>query len=177
MHKWQKVTGLILKKSRTRENDQLLVVYTKELGKIMVTARGAQKITSRRIGAIDTFNFVSLVVGENQHWFSLREVNLISSLQSVKADYQKKKHLLLIAEIIDKLTSLNQEDPPLFSYLKRFLSEEARGEIRDEDLFEKALGLLKVLGYSLPPKSIRSWVTLEQYLAEISERELFAREL
>jgi len=88
---WQKVSGLILKKSRTRDNDQLLTVYTKELGKILIYGRGAQKLTSRRLGALDTLNYVQLVVREFGHSYSLREISLKSSLQSLKQDFSKKK--------------------------------------------------------------------------------------
>lgn len=174
---WQKTTGIIIKKSRNRENDQLLVVYTKELGKIMVTARGAQKITSRRLGALDTLNFVHLVVKENQHFYSLREVSLMSSLQLVKENYEKKKHLLLILEIVDKLTSFNEQDLPLFNYLKKFLVEQKEVEMSSDALFEKTLELLKILGYSLPPKTLRSWATLEKYLLSLSERNILSTSL
>lgn len=174
---WQKVTGLILKKWRTRDNDQLLTVYTKELGKIMVFGRGAQKLTSRRLGALDTLNYVQLVVKEFGHSYSLREVNLKSSLQSLKQDFDKKKHLLLIVEIIDKLTSLNQQDLPLFKYLHVFLKKQADQSISSNEFFNQTIELLRIMGYSLPPKTIRSWVTLEQYVESLTQRKLSSKSL
>ncbi len=174
---WQKVTGLILKKSKTRDNDQLFTVYTKELGKIMVYGRGAQKLTSRRLGALDTLNYVQLVVKEFGNSFSLREVSLKSSLQSLKQNYEKKKQLLLLLEIIDKLTAFNQQDPPLFKYLHIFLKKQADREVSSDELFDQLTSLLKVMGYTLPPKSIRSWVSLEKFLESLSQRPFKARQL
>lgn len=174
---WQKVTGLILKKSRTRDNDQLFTVYTKELGKIMVYGRGAQKLTSRRLGALDTLNYVELVIKEFGHSYSLKEISLKSSLQSLKQDYEKKKQLLLLVEIIDKLTSFNQQDLPLFKYLHVFLKKQADKTSSADELFDQLVGLLKVMGYSLPPKTIRSWVSLEKYLESLSQRSFKARQL
>ena len=174
---WQKVTGIILKKNRTRDNDQSLVVYTKELGKILVYGKGAQKITSKRLGALDTLNYVEMVVREFNQNFSLREVYLKSSLLSLKLDYQKKKHFLLIVEILDKLTSLNQKDTELFNFLKQFLVSEAKSNVSEEYFFEKTLELLKVMGYSLPPLSLRTWPSLEKYIETLSQKTLLSREL
>jgi DNA repair protein RecO len=174
---WQKVSGLILKKSRTRDNDQLLTVYTKELGKILVYGRGAQKLTSRRLGALDTLNYVQLVVKEFGHSYSLREISLKSSLQSLKQDFSKKKHLLLIVEIIDKLTAFNQQDKTLFKYLHVFLKKQAGKSISQNEMYEEVTGLLKVLGYSLPPKSIRSQASLAKYIETLSQRAITSWEL
>jgi len=177
MQGWQKANGIIIKKSRNRENDQLLVVYTKELGKIMVTARGSQKITSRRLGSLDTLNYVSLVVRENHPFFSLKEVSLISSLQTLKTDYQKKRRLLYILEIVDKLTSFGQPDEPLYRFLKKFLVTNGTDSLNEDGLFQLTLELLEILGYTLPPESFRSWATLEKYLETLSEKNLLSREL
>ena len=174
---WEKVTGIILKKNRTRDNDQSMVVFTKELGKILVYGKGAQKITSKRLGALDTLNYVEMVVREFNQNFSLKEVYLKSSLLSLKLDYKKKKHFLLIVEILDKLTSFNQEDRHLFNYLAQFLINEAKNEASDEDFFEKTLELLKVMGYSLPPLSLRAWPSLEKYIETLSQKTLLSREL
>jgi len=177
MQGWQKATGLIIKKSRNRENDQLLVIYTKELGKVMVSARGSQKITSRRLGAIDTLNFVSIVVREHHPFYTLKEVSLISSLQTLKTDYQKKRRLLYILEVIDKLTSFGQVDIPLYRFLKQFLVTNAEEGLDEDSLFSQTLKLLQILGYTLPPQSFRSWATLEKYLESLSEKNLLSREL
>lgn len=173
----QKVNGFILKKNLTRDNDQSMVVFTKELGKILVYGKGAQKITSRRLSSLDSLNYVQMVIREfNQNYF-LGQVSLKSSLQSVKSDYKKKKHLLLIVEILDKLTSFNQEDRLLFNYLAQFLINEAKREASDEDFFEQTLGLLRVMGYTLPPLSLRSWSSLEKYIETLSQKTLLSREL
>jgi len=174
MQSWQKATGLILKKLRTRDNDQYLTVYTRELGKITVYGRGAQKLTSRRLGALDTLNYVQLVVREFGQSYSLKEITLKSSLQSLKQDFDKKKHLLLIAEIIDKLTPFNEQDLPLFKYLHAFLNKQAALAFSSDELFDQTIGLLRVMGYSLPPNSIHSWVTLAQYIEVLSQKSLRA---
>jgi DNA repair protein RecO (recombination protein O) len=174
---WQKATGLILKKLHTRDNDQLITVYTKELGKIIVFGRGAQKLTSRRLGALDTLNYVQLVIKEFGNGYSLKEISLKSSLQSLKQDFEKKKHLLLLAEVIDKLTAFNQQDEPLFKYLTAFLKRQAAETISDDDLFIQIVDLLKVMGYSLPPEILHSWVNLEKHIESLSQRSLKARQL
>jgi len=83
----------------------------------------------------------------------------------------------LIVEIIDKLTAFNQQDKTLFKYLHVFLKKQAGKSISQNEMYEEVTGLLKVLGYSLPPKSIRSQASLAKYIETLSQRAITSWEL
>jgi DNA repair protein RecO (recombination protein O) len=81
---FEKSTGIILKKIKGKDNDQILVVFTEEFGKLYIIAKGAQKVSGRRVGSLDSLNIIRFSYSENNDFYYLKEVDLISSLQLLK---------------------------------------------------------------------------------------------
>jgi len=177
MNPYKKTSGIILKKLRTKENDQIIVVFTKDYGKLYLIAKGAQKITSRRIGYLDSLNIVKVNLIEKKGFSYLKEIELLSSLQSVKNNYGKKKHLLLILEIIDKLTATGQVEKELYRLLLKTILNISRNQISNEKILLVIRQALKLLGYYLEPSNSNDLESIKIYIESLSDRQVISRKL
>ena len=177
MNPYKKTNGIILKKLRTKANDQIVVIFTQDYGKLYLIAKGAQKITSRRIGYLDSLNIVKLNLIEKGRFSYLKEIELLSSLQSVKNDYEKKKYLLLILEIIDKLTATGQVEKELYQLLQKTILNISRNQISEEKILLVIKQILKILGYYLEPNNSSNLKSIKTYIEALSDKPVISREL
>jgi len=167
-----KATGFILKKIFSKEKDKTVVIFTKEFGKIFLIGKSVQTITSRRLGCLDTLNYVEFNFSTRGNFHYLKEISLLSSLESLKFDYQKKKNLLLFCEILDKILPVGQVETEVFDLTKNFLVKLAQ-EREEEELLKTAFNqLLFKLGYLESSQKIKSLKSLNQHLEEITEKKV-----
>lgn len=144
---YRKSAGFILKRIAAREADMTLVVFTQNFGKIFLIAKGAQKITSKRLPALDRLGMIHLQFVEKSSFLYLRTVDLLSSLQSIKYDLTTRTLLLLVADILDGLLPVHQPEQELFIRFKHYIRA-----LLHEDVHVATLAFLKdtlsLLGYA-----------------------------
>jgi DNA repair protein RecO (recombination protein O) len=167
------VTGIILKKVRSKNNDKTVVLFSRELGKLYLVAKGAQKITSKRLTSLDSLNVVKVNFSERFGFMYIREVDVVSRLQTIKDDYDKRRLLLLFAEVLDKLLPLNQKEEEVYEESLAFLRKLSKGVASDRSIVKDVNALLLLLGYSHATKQpTYSLEELQRLLEQITEREI-----
>lgn len=179
MKRYEKATGIILKKLRSKERDQTFVVFTKEFGKLIFTAKGAQKITSKRVSTLDTLNAVSINFYEHNSYYFIKEIDLLSTMQSVKDDYDKRSALLIIAEIVDKLLPLNQKEEAIFALMAKSLKKIQISDCDKPFMTKLIEELLALFGYSVNTMDLNlaDESSVERVFATIAERPLVSWQL
>lgn len=166
-------TGIILKKLRTKNDDKTVVLFSQEFGKLFLVAKGAQKITSRRLSSLDSLNVVHIQFTEHHSFYYIREVDVVSRLQTIKDDYSKRRLLLLFAEVLDKLLPLNQREDHIFEECMGFLRKLGKGTAHTDTIVCNIYQLLLLFGYSHGQE--RETVTmaqLQKLLEQVTEREI-----
>ena len=58
----QRVHGLVVREMMHGENDKLLVILTKETGRLLVCAKGARSIKNRHFAAVQLFSYSEFVL-------------------------------------------------------------------------------------------------------------------
>lgn len=113
--------GFVVKKTDVGEYDQLIVLYTKEFGKIKAVAKSITKSESKQAAHLDTLNLVDFeLIKGNGH-------PIITSSVSIKTHPNIKKNLRALAissfltEMIDKLIYDHDSDPNLWNFFVQFL--------------------------------------------------------
>lgn len=76
-----KVEGIILKRRNLGEADRILTVFSKNLGKISVLAKGVRRITSRRAGNVELLNRVSMYLHRAKSFLILTEAISLNTFQ------------------------------------------------------------------------------------------------
>ena len=132
MRKEFKTLGVVLKKKRLKDKDLLVILLTKERGKLPLLAKGVQKITSRRLSHLDTGNLIRARISEKNDFFYLSETNLVSGFSSIKESFEKATNFFLILKIFEKIAPEAQEDKELFQFLLREIKNIDKGKFSKE---------------------------------------------
>jgi len=142
-----KTEAVVLKKRLLLNQDLLVVLFSESQGKIVVIAKGARKITSKRLPHLETANLINVILNKRKERLYLQESRLISGFSQLKADEKKVTDLYQFFYVIEKLLPENQKEEQVYHLVKLFLiemskSKETRGLLTD--YFNQ---LLKILGY------------------------------
>lgn len=77
--------GVVLKSFNHKDSDKIYTIFSKDLGKISVWAKGVRKISSRRAGNLDTLNLVKVGLSEGDFGKRyVQEAVLVNSFSKIK---------------------------------------------------------------------------------------------
>lgn len=166
--------GIVIRRQNKGESDQLLTIYTKKYGKLIVHARGIRKPQAKLAGHAGLFYLtdVSFVPGKRQKVLTgAREIEHFGQLRKDLAKIQAARH---IARLVDAYTIPDQKDEDMFHLVLGAFDYLNRKELRPLELkfflryFE--FKFLSVLGYEPEDKTIVRVFESERIV--LSEREL-----
>lgn len=112
------VHGIILQHNNFREVDRLLTVYTEEMGKLQVIARGARKISSKMAGSLEPLLEVQMMFVHGRYNNTVTSVEVLNSWQPLKTDVDKVQFANYISMILDRSTRDQQRDGRIFHLYK-----------------------------------------------------------
>lgn len=162
-----KITGFIIKRSNLAEADKLLTVFSREHGKIILTAKGVRRIKSRRAPHLELFNLTSLSIHKN----IITEAKIINDYAVIKKDLKTVGYLYYIFEIINKIVPENEPHTNIFDLVLGFLNMPVTQEAV-KNLMIKIMWDLGYLPYGEYPK-----VSVTDFLESIAERRIHSKRL
>lgn len=95
--------GIILSKKDRGEADRIFTFYTKDFGRLELTAKAVRKIKSKLRAGLDLFYLseVEFIQGKNQK--TITDVILLDKFKNLREDVDKLKVAYQIASLADKL--------------------------------------------------------------------------
>ena len=142
--------GIILVKRKILHSDVLIVVLTHHFGKIALLAKGVQKITSKRISALQTGNIVRVIFSQKQDSLRyLSSVELVSHLSAIKKDLTKLQHLYIILYLFERMVPDNQKDPHIYLLCKNLIIQLANSNLNEFQISKAMSEILSALGYGI----------------------------
>ncbi|MBI4225814.1 DNA repair protein RecO [Candidatus Roizmanbacteria bacterium] len=149
-----KTEAIVLRKRPLPNQDKIITLFTKELGKVVAFAKGIKKITSRRLPHVQTANLINAVLYKKDSRFYLQETDLISGFSQIKKNPHKIQLLYLFLFVVERLLPENQLETDAYKLVLKFLIELSETESQGSSLLTKYLNkVLKLLGYSKEDKS------------------------
>ena len=139
-----KTEGIILKKAGLNEVDRLLTVYTKELGKVLVSAKGVRRLESKLRYSIEPISYVKLILVEGKNFLILKDTVLKNQFLKIKKDLEKTKIAKEIADLIDEAIAGEEKDENIWKLILNIFKDLNTGKI---DLKEFQKNLIELLGY------------------------------
>ncbi|MCD7033062.1 DNA repair protein RecO [Metabacillus sp. GX 13764] len=142
----QKCEGIVIRTNDYGESNKIVTLYTRELGKTGVMARGAKKPSSRLSAVTQPFTYGMFLFQKSSGLGGLQQAETIDSMRAIREDIFLTAYASYISELLDKGTDNNQINPYLFElYYQtlRLLGEEQDPEILTR-IFE--LKMLAVIG-------------------------------
>lgn len=136
--------GIILKEADLNEVDRLLTIYTKELGKINVSAKGVKKIESKLRYSIEPISYVRLILVEGKNFLILKDAVLKDQFLKVKKDLEKIKIIKEMIDFIDEAIIGEEKDKEIWKLILLTFKDKILTKKSLSDFKKK---LIKLLGY------------------------------
>lgn len=151
MYKREVVDGLVLKNVNYKEADKIYTLFSPQLGKFSISAKGIRKISSRRMASLDTLTHVNLVYSMSPNGYrTLQEVKIIHTYPKVKSSIKTLSKALYITEVVH-----------------RFIDEDLHHELKEVglifDLLSGSLRELEVLSEQAKEQETEHIVTKFEY--------------
>lgn len=112
-----KTEAIVLRKLDFGDSSRIVHFFTYDYGKISAIIKGARSPKSRTGAALDTFNYVQIVIykKENRDIQLVREIDLLNHFTVVKDDLERMQYAQAIVELLSGLTAENEAHTRLFT--------------------------------------------------------------
>jgi DNA repair protein RecO (recombination protein O) len=147
-----RIQAIILKKIPIREYDELVVCYTKDLGKQVYQAKSILRPTSKQAGHLDVLSLVDFsLIHKNSHPI-IASAYCMEAFRGLKSSLPAMAAAYFLLECFDKLVFDGESDPKLWDFLHSRLCEYdelagKRGVDWSSEVGSSREKLLGVLGY------------------------------
>jgi DNA repair protein RecO (recombination protein O) len=114
--------GFVFKKNERAESDQAFSVFTKDFGRLEITARAVRKITSKLRRDFDIFYLseVEFIQGKNNK--TLTDAVKIKKFNDTVKDLKSLKTICQIADVLDSFIKGQEKDEAIFYLLEETLN-------------------------------------------------------
>mgnify|MGYP005748766749 FL=1 len=141
-----KCEGIVIRTNHYGETNKIVTLFTRELGKVGVMARGAKKPSSRLSAVSQLFCYGHYLFQRGKGLGSLQQGEIIHSMRSIKEDIFLTAYCSYIVELTDKATEEAKPNPYLFEFLLLTLQNMEEGVDPEILMFIYEMKMLSVLG-------------------------------
>ncbi|HSV86576.1 MAG TPA: DNA repair protein RecO [Levilinea sp.] len=111
------VEAVVLRHSDWGEADRLLVLYTRQAGKLRAIAKGARRLHSRKAGHLEPFTRVSLLLARGRDLWIVTQAQTIEAYLPLREDLLLTGYAAYVVELLDRFTYEEGENPALYHLL------------------------------------------------------------
>jgi DNA repair protein RecO (recombination protein O) len=142
-----RVDAVVLRHSDWGEADRLLILDTREAGKLRAVAKGARKIRSRKAGHLEPFTRVALMLARGRDLWIVTQAATIDAFQALREDLEKTGYAAYVIEVLDRFTYEEGEHRELYQLLIETLDRIANSDQAFLAVRYYELRLLDLLGF------------------------------
>ena len=113
--------GIVLKSVTYKENDLILTIYTRKLGKIAAIARGAKKSKSSLLSSSQIFAYSNFTLKKEGNMYRVTQSEIIKSFYNLSYNFEAFSYATHILKLIDNFIIDNQLNNRLFILLAQSL--------------------------------------------------------
>ncbi|MDD3653397.1 MAG: DNA repair protein RecO [Desulfotomaculaceae bacterium] len=144
--KLYKLEAVVLRARDCGNADKLLVIYSREFGKLKLMAHGAAKPASRKRGSVQLFAHSKFLINRGRELDSISQGEIIEMFSSLRNDLERIGYASYLAELVDAFAPEGEPNPAFFELIittLRLLATE------DAELVARAFEIkaLTMLGY------------------------------
>jgi len=152
MVNYQSTCSIVLKEKEINEWDKIFVVFSRDFGKIEITARAIRKITSKLRSGIELFSLSELIFIQAGNKRILIDVAKKERFDNVFNDVRLFRLMCWISQLIDYFVKGQEKDEKTFDFLLDFLKKiNSTKKVRNYFLISQYFfwNFLAFLGYCL----------------------------
>lgn len=108
---------VVLRHSDWGEADRLLVLYSREAGKLRAVAKGVRKLKSRKAGHLEPFTRVKLLLARGREFWIVTQAETVDAYLPVREDLVRTAYAGYVIELLDRSTYEEGENQALYHLL------------------------------------------------------------
>ncbi len=112
-----RVEAVVLRHNDWGEADRLLWLFTREMGKVRVVAKGVRKPRSRKAGHLEPFTRVDLMLAKGRDLMIITQAEAIENYLPLHEDLLRIGYAAYVVELLDRFTYEEGENRPLYRLL------------------------------------------------------------
>ncbi len=116
-----KTEGIVLKGQKYQETSKILSIYTKNLGKISVMAKGANRPKSRLIANTQPFSYNEYQFSEGRSFYYINQADIIDSFYDIRENMDSMVYGFYILELVEKSVEDEEANEKIFLLLVKTL--------------------------------------------------------
>jgi len=112
-----RVSAVVIRQRDLGEADRILVLYTRERGKLSAVAKGTKRLRSKLAGSLQLFSHASVQLAAGRSLEVATQARAIDFHYNLRRDLTRYVHASYAAELLDALTDEDLSDAPVFELL------------------------------------------------------------
>lgn len=161
--------GVVIGRRNWGEADRIVVIFTKQFGKMSVLAKGIRRVKSKKRGHMEMFSRFRFS-GVFGHGLPLiNEAELINNYFEIREKLKKTAVGYYFCEVIGKVTREGEPNPVLYDLLNYYLTKLVKTENLSEMRKEFVREMLVVLGFWPKNKILDD---PDDYLEQVMEKKV-----
>ncbi len=120
--------GVVLRTIKLGEADRIVTLYTRRNGKVRAVAKGVRKTKSRFGARLEPFTHVSLLIYRGRSLDTITQADILTSFDTVRADYDSLMRAAVLAEAVDKVTEEREGSVAVYGLLLSGLAALGEGK-------------------------------------------------
>jgi DNA repair protein RecO (recombination protein O) len=117
-----RVEAVVLRHMDWGEADRLLWLFTRELGKVRVVAKGVRKLHSRKAGHLEPFTRVGLLLARGREMMIVTQAEAVDTFPLLRDDLLRMGYASYVVELLDRFTYEEGQNIPMYRLLAETLS-------------------------------------------------------
>jgi len=109
-----KVEAVVLRHQPVGEADRVLTLFTREYGKMRVSARGVRKTTSRLAGRVQPFTHGRLLLARGRTLDVVAQGDVVRAYAGLQQDLLRSAYAAYIVELVDRFLADRDRHPEVF---------------------------------------------------------------
>ena len=134
----------------------------------MVVAKGARRLNSSRLGALEPGNLVKIQLHHTHHWPILTQAQVQSDCRQIRSGLVKLRQLSQLMEIVDRLFVEEELSPAIFELILSIRAKILLSQPTKKTVINQFNQLFQQLGYPSVREAGHDNVT--GYVASLSDR-------
>lgn len=113
--------GIVLNEMRFQDTSKILNIYTKELGKINIMAKGAYKPKSKILAQTQPFASSDFEIYKGRSWYYIKEAELLNSYYNIREQIERMSVGFYILELVNKSVPEESKHENIYLLLEKTL--------------------------------------------------------
>ncbi len=164
--------GIVLARRNFGEADRILVIFSKNFGRLSLLARGIRKPKSRKRGHLEVFSLINFQAATSHGLDCMTEVEMIDDFKEIRTSLNKVSLAYYFVEIVGRITHDGETNVDLFNLILRYLNKLKKTKKLKDLRMDFILNLLTTLGFWPEGKTLTD---ADQILEETIERKVFSQ--